>query len=402
MAKNLELTTSMTSVEVKPGETTKVAYTLTSATAEGLDVQINLEGVPAWIKLLGPGLRTLGPREVQVVEVELAPPAHSPAQLAQVKLSVVAIQRPEANWDNPAPLTVRVEAAPPRPFPWLLVVIGAVVLLVGVGVAAWALGRKPKDPCAVVPPPCHADATCTAGSAGQATCACKPGFEGDGRACVQRPPEDLIGHWSFDEGAGTKIKDSSRHGFNGTHSATYVGGVRGTALHFSGQAAATIPGAPSFIWGHKGEAYTISYWLKVPAPVGNWRTILHKTTGGNCCEAGQRNPAHFMTPNDMGIHTVHGTVANGNEVVEIRPVPTDRWFHYAETAAGNTRRNYVDGNLVMTRTVAESVGNTGTLIIGQDGFYNPLDGAIDELRVHRRALSQEELQALIRSDLSGS
>ena len=402
MAKNLELTTSATTLEVKPGEVTKVVYTLTSATTEGLDVQLTMEGAPAWIRLLGPALRTLGPREVQGVDVELAPPLDAAAQVVELRLSVVAIQRPEVNWDNPPPFIVRVASPSRRPFPWLVAAVVGGLLVVGGGVGVRLACDKdptPVDPCAATPAPCDVNATCTA-AAGAPTCACKPGFTGDGKACAALPPADMVGHWSFDEGAGNKVKDASRNGFHGTHSARYVAGVKGTALSFSGQAAATIPAAPGFIWGDQGEAYTVSYWLNVPAPVGNWRSIIHKTTGANCCDAGTRNPAHFLAPQEMGIHTVHGTTANGNDAVDVKPVPTGRWFHYAETAEGGTRKNYVDGNLVLTRTVAASVGNAGTLLIGMDGFYAPLDGAVDELRVFRRALSQQELQAQIAADIA--
>ena len=56
--------------------------------------------------------------------------------------------------------------------------------------------------------------------------------------------QDVVVRYEFDEGSGTRATDSSGNGFHGTIAgASYVPGVRGTALRFRGgrEDAVTIP-----------------------------------------------------------------------------------------------------------------------------------------------------------------
>ena len=41
-------------------------------------------------------------------------------------------------------------------------------------------------------------------------------------------------------------------------------------------------------------------------PIDVWGTILHLTTGGNCCEPGQRYPAIFVNIGEESIRIVEG------------------------------------------------------------------------------------------------
>jgi hypothetical protein len=79
-----------------------------------------------------------------------------------------------------------------------------------------------------------------------------------------------------------------------------------------------------------------------------------------------------------------------------------RWYHTAATYDQTTgiARVYVDGQVVIERTVAKKLRMTPNpaLIVGQQpsaGISQAINGAVDDLRFYRGALSQSEVAALV-------
>ena len=206
------------------------------------------------------------------------------------------------------------------------------------------------------------------------------------RSCIVL--SGLLASWRFDGDA----LDDSGNGFHATiNTGGFGAGRYGQALHFTGTQRAIVPGSQAFQWGDGDSAYTLTYWINATAPTGQWRSILHKTTGGDCCANGTRNPAHFLFPSAMQLAPVHGIASNGNDYHAVTTGAAGTWWHYAETYDRSSKRSYLNGVLQQARAVSGVVGNPGNLIIGHDGYYGPASFAIDNLRVYRRALSAAEV-----------
>jgi len=77
--------------------------------------------------------------------------------------------------------------------------------------------------------------------------------------------------------------------------------------------------------------------------------------------------------------------------------PDGRWHHVAATCDGTTIRFYIDGALDNATTAGEPLEqfSSAVLDIGYSGYpHDYFDGAIDQVRIYNRALSDAEIQAL--------
>jgi hypothetical protein len=76
-------------------------------------------------------------------------------------------------------------------------------------------------------------------------------------------------------------------------------------------------------------------------------------------------------------------------------LPVNTWTYLTGTFDGTTMRLYVNGNLVGTLETSAPIDVTdGVLRIGADHSWpgEAFPGAIDEVRIYNRALSQSEIQ----------
>lgn len=70
----------------------------------------------------------------------------------------------------------------------------------------------------------------------------------------------------------------------------------------------------------------------------------------------------------------------------------DTWYHVAGTLDGNDARCYLNGVETQSSPMSGVQSGGGRLYIGQDGWVNVFDGAVDEVRIYDRALSADEIQ----------
>jgi hypothetical protein len=217
--------------------------------------------------------------------------------------------------------------------------------------------------------------------------------------------EGLIGHWTFDEGAGTKAEDSSGHGITGTlqnapaWSVTCApirqGGSNPGCLHFDGSsqsvvmdnaAVANFAGPISIAaWVRTDEARSTSSGM--PA----FRNIMaHGFTTSPAAEVYLRlqNNAYSAGAYDGEDHQVVSDT--GLDDVGV-------WVHVAAVYDGTTWYLFRQGTLVDTHEdpvgaikVSQpwGVGATGS---GNMRFFN---GFIDDVRLYNRALKADEVAEL--------
>jgi hypothetical protein len=190
MGQTFEIIPQSSTVTVQAGQTVKAAFTLTNTKPAAIDVQVSLDtGTPEplpWVTLVGPGLRSVGPNEVQTLEVTVAPPADSPDDVATLKVVVASTTNPEADWATSPGLSLRVgKGDGPAWKKWLPLVVGLVLILgVGIGLAVWLSGRGGGE--GKVGQACDAEVKCPVGL----VCTARPGgggsvcLAGDGTTCV--------------------------------------------------------------------------------------------------------------------------------------------------------------------------------------------------------------------------
>jgi hypothetical protein len=208
---------------------------------------------------------------------------------------------------------------------------------------------------------------------------------------------DLLAYYPFEEGSGTAVHDGSGHGFDGTHNAGYVAGKSGLALGVGAATGAIVPGNASFTWGANNADYTVDYWVNLTSANANWSSVFHKsdTSGANCCSGTMRTPAQFFKPGTTTLISVMGTVANGDHSQGTTAAfALGAWTHVACVHSGANQLLYVNGDVVVTDLLGSpTVGAPGIVYLGYDHANAGIAGAIDEVRIYTRALSQIEIQA---------
>jgi fibronectin type 3 domain-containing protein len=204
----------------------------------------------------------------------------------------------------------------------------------------------------------------------------------------------LVAAYSFNEGTGVTVTDSSGNGLTGTISgATWTtAGKYGNALSFNGTSSYVDLGNPTAL--QLTGSMTWSAWINAAANPPDDGQIVAKSDGSSGWQ--------FKTSPDTGTHTFGVAVSNssGSPVQRYSAITRslNTWYHVAGVynATAGTLDIYVNGvlnNGVLSGTVPASQLNSAVNAnIGRrtGGFY--FNGIIDEVRIYNRALSQAEIQ----------
>ena len=205
----------------------------------------------------------------------------------------------------------------------------------------------------------------------------------------------LVGHWKLDGGDDEIAEDSSGLGNDAEVYGQWVKGDFGTCLLMDADPGAlTIADGPHLHFG--ASDFSIAFWVK---PDRFDTRIMGK----------ESYPQTWWVINLLGdgrVELVLGeTQAEGKMV---RPtskasLPTDRWTHLAFVVdrKGMEVRCYVDGALdsrtAMPPTLDGSLSVEGT-DLRIPSAHKPFVGLFDELRIHRRALAEAEIEASYESE----
>ncbi len=197
----------------------------------------------------------------------------------------------------------------------------------------------------------------------------------------------LAAHYTFDEGAGTTVADSSGNGNNGTvvGDPLWVVGTINGAMQFSGDDYVNCGNGDSL---QIQDAITVTCWVKIASFTVNWETILAK--GDNSYRISRSSETgdsiHF------GCNGPTGDNLNASAIIT-----TDTWRHVAVVFDGAYKRIYIDG-----REDARAA-STGQIDISTDDLYigensgatgRQLAGLVDDVRIYNRALSAAEIAGM--------
>ncbi|MBM3498236.1 MAG: hypothetical protein FJX74_06150, partial [Armatimonadetes bacterium] len=222
-----------------------------------------------------------------------------------------------------------------------------------------------------------------------------PGFlqaspaEAAGGAGTPREP-GLAGEWTLDEGEGEFATDTSGVGNDAEVYGQWVRGEFGTCLHTDGIAGAlTLSDGPYLHFG--AESFSLACWVK---PDRYDTRIMGK----------ERFPQDWWVINLLADGRAELVLGERNEPGKsVRPttkgtLPTDAWTHLVFVVDRPARQVgwYVNGILDSLTEIPATL--TGSLSVeGVDlripSAHKPFAGLLDDLTIHKRALTEAEIAA---------
>lgn len=200
--------------------------------------------------------------------------------------------------------------------------------------------------------------------------------------------------WAFDEGAGQAVADSSGHGNHGKLSGktAWVAGRHRNAVQFTA-GTISVPDNDSLDFGT--NAFSIAAWVKTS------RTSMGVGTEGQIVrDGGGADGAGYIFGLKSGrlralIQDSDGHAVDDEEVHG--PIVWDGYWHHVAVVFDRTNRLtfYKDGVAFPGKTITSvsgSVSNAKPKHIGShNGTEQFLDGALDDVRIYNRALTEANI-----------
>jgi hypothetical protein len=206
---------------------------------------------------------------------------------------------------------------------------------------------------------------------------------------------DLVAWYRFDEGdfAGMLLDEvGNHHGVcTDVGCPTAIPGPVGSAGEFDG--IDDIVHIASDADLQVGDALTVALWVRIDAADGLFQSFVAKAYLAE-------NADTYEIGLDGGGNVQFGLSTVVPPDPELQVVPElGVWFHVAGTWDGAAMRMYVDGALVGELDVGPLAQDEHGVTIGGGVDFgldeNFLDGAIDDVRIYRRALLDDEIAALV-------
>jgi len=207
----------------------------------------------------------------------------------------------------------------------------------------------------------------------------------------------LVGHWTFDEGAGNTVTDATTTGNNGTvYGAAWDNGISGKALRFNGsddyiQCAYEGPMGAS--------ARTVSFWAKTS--VVDQQVVL--SYGANDPFGASFRVGLPAWKFDEGA----GVDVSGGAITYSATVADDNWHFYAFVVPGISNPQVSDclvfqddkllttvSDSILTETSIDTQTDSPICIGRYFGGTRYFNGILDDVRIYDRALSENEVVEL--------
>ena len=200
----------------------------------------------------------------------------------------------------------------------------------------------------------------------------------------------LVGHWKFDENAGTTAADSSGSGNTGTltSGAGWGAGQNSAAVSFDGVDDYVQVGSQSSLVMTNTASFTA--WIHPAAPFTSGGIIINKE--------GEYEIARFS---DGTIQCAFANTNPGWNWINTGAVaPLNQWTHVAVVYESGIVKTYINGVLTHTYNGSGAVGDVDNTqndfrIGGRQAVPHPFQGRIDEVRIYNRAISATEITQLM-------
>jgi hypothetical protein len=203
--------------------------------------------------------------------------------------------------------------------------------------------------------------------------------------------ETLVLYYAFDEGSGDEARDSSQYGNDGVMvpAADWVSGKFGGAIQVTAAAGhVEITPTDSLNGDILMGTFTLTAFIN-PALSDTWGHIWRSRP----VESGHNT----LFVNNTGFMSWRGMVGGAWTTLCESPaggIVADEWQHVAVVSDEANFRIYIDGEMAVESAFAETDGVIETFYVGGDGQSENYTGAIDEVTVWSRALTQDEIGIL--------
>lgn len=216
--------------------------------------------------------------------------------------------------------------------------------------------------------------------------------------------DQLLAHWTFDEGTGTTATDTSGHGHTGllrkdtawTTQTPAAVSPNVAALSFDGDDYVDILNSDDLQFGN--QSFTVSVFVNARGGEGVMATTKDNVTPDWGIGVARENVLVFAYGERYWTHGPEGRI----EEAYAAPAMDGNWHHLAAVftrdGASLTADTYFDGFHIGSRTadVGNSIASGVPLILGGQRAEEFLVGLLDDVRIYGRALSREEVEALAR------
>jgi chitodextrinase len=204
----------------------------------------------------------------------------------------------------------------------------------------------------------------------------------------------LVAAYPFNESAGTVALDASARDNDGTVSGASrtSTGRFGGALFFDGANDwVTVLDDPSL---DLADSLTLEAWVNPRALGSVWRTVIMKEQPGGLSYGLYGETSSGKPSGNVNVGTERDTRA-------LSALRLNTWTHLTATYDGAALRLFVNGKQVSSRPVSGSLTSSlSALRVGGNAVWDEwFDGAIDEVRVYRRALSADEVARDMKSPI---
>ncbi len=200
--------------------------------------------------------------------------------------------------------------------------------------------------------------------------------------------DGLVAHWKLDEGTGATAQDSSGNGHDGTllNGPVWTEGRINYALDFDGSNdKVTIPHHDDL----DPESITVAAWVYLEQSK-TWSAVLTKDEQVSYwLGVGGTTPLFLLSPDGSSGSHIRFWADSG--------ITLNNWHHIAATYDGIYVQLYIDGS---SRGSPQGYNGgiyqgTSQVLIGDSITWqtssNTFNGIIDDVRIYKRALSQEEI-----------
>jgi len=213
---------------------------------------------------------------------------------------------------------------------------------------------------------------------------------------------NLVGHWTFDEGAGTTAADSSAMKNNGTITggAQWVAGQVGGALSFDG--VDDYVAVPPAAWSTIENQVTVAFWAYGDPAAQPQANFIFGAFQDPAVGASRVASSHCPWSSGSVFFDTGGTApASGYDRISKAALPVEyegSWQHWTFTKNVDTGEQsiYLDGMLWHSATgmTRPKTGVTAFTIGCHPALSNYYVGMVDDFRLYGRALSPEEIAGL--------
>ena len=200
------------------------------------------------------------------------------------------------------------------------------------------------------------------------------------------PPGEVVAHWKLDDAAGTTVADATGTGHTGVlkWGPTWTTGMRGGALTLDGKDDYVDLGDPRDLPSGRA-ARSICAWAKTDTTAGGQRWIVAYGTAG-------QGQAMFLGAN--GSSLVGGGYTDDLQWNGFWSPGV--WQHVCLTYDGTTAKLYANGQQIAsspkTWDLVLNRVHIGRQVNDAAEFW---DGAVDDIRIYRRALPQSDVKAIM-------